>query len=95
MHAVGVDLIGWKMPCDIFRNVGCEPVVLLPVEIMRGIGRVGDVDRINATGLLLRDTLEDSLCARTLHAYAYAWIFRLERLRQTLGDVEFQRRVER
>ena len=38
VHAVGIDLIGRKMLGDVFGHVGREPVVLLPVEIMRGIG---------------------------------------------------------
>ena len=95
VHAVRIDLIGRKMFCDIFGNVGRQPAVLLPVEIMRGIGRVGDVDRLDAAALLLRDALENPLGAGALDAHGDAGIFGLEYPRQPLGGGKLQRRVKR
>ena len=72
-----------------------QPVVLLPFEIMRGIGRVGDVDGLDAAALLLRDALKNPLRAGALDAHGDPGIFRLEGPRQALGGVEFKRRIKR
>ena len=61
MHSVRVDLIGRKMLGDVIGNVRRKPAVLFPVEIVRGVGAVGDVDLMDAAALLLRDALENPL----------------------------------
>ncbi len=95
MHAVGIDLIGRKMFGDLGRQIRREPVVFLPVEIMRGVGRVGDVDGVDPAALLLRDALENPLGAGTLHPDADAEVLGFERPRQPFCGREFKRRIER
>jgi len=51
-------LIGREIFCNVVGKIRREPVLSLPVQIMRGVGRVGDVDRVDAAALLLRDPLE-------------------------------------
>ena len=91
MHSVRVDLIGGKISRHLIGNVWREPAVVFPVEIVRRVGAVGDVDRPNAAALLLGDTLENPLRARTLDAHGNAGIFDFEHPAHTLGGVEFQR----
>jgi hypothetical protein len=95
VHAVGVDLIGRKMLCDILRHVRRKPAVLLPVEIMRGIGRVGDIDGVDAAALLLRNALKYPLRTGTFDAHADPGIFRFECSGETFAGAEFEGRVER
>ena len=78
MHAVRIDLIGRKMFYDFFRKIGRHPAVFFPVEIVRGVGGVGDVDRLDAAALLLRDALENPLRAGALDANRDPRIFGLE-----------------
>ena len=92
--AVGIDLVRREVLRHLLRQIRLEPVVLLPVEIMRGVGGVGDVNRLDAAALLLRDALEDALGAGALDAHGDAWIFCLEGPRDAFGDVEFERAVE-
>ena len=94
MHAVRIDLIGRKMLCHVFGKIGHHPAVLLPVEIMRGVGGVGDVDRLDAAALLLGDALENSLGAGALDPHGDPRILGLENLRQPFGGGELQRRIE-
>ena len=58
---------------------------------MRGVGRVGDVDGLDAAALLLRDALKDPLRAGALDAHDDPRIFRLKGPRQPLGGIEFER----
>ena len=69
--------------------------MLFPVEIVRGVGAVGDVDRMDAAALLLRDTLENPLRTRALDAHGNAGIFGFEHPAQPFGGGEFQRGIER
>jgi hypothetical protein len=46
---------------DIFGDVSGEPFLSFPVEIMGGIGRIGDINGDDAAALLLRDTLKNPL----------------------------------
>jgi hypothetical protein len=62
---------------------------------VRGIGAVGDVDRLDAASLLLGDALENPLRPRALHAHGNARIFGLEHPGQPFSGIEFQRRIER
>ena len=90
-----VDLIRREVLCDIIGNVGRQPFLLFPVEKMRRVGAVADVDRMNAARLLLADALVDPLGPRALDAHRDAGIFGLKGLSQPFGDVELERAVER
>src|SRR5260370_18436973 len=91
--SIRIDLTRRKMPGDIVRNVRRDPVLSFPVKIMRGVGAVGDVDRVDAAGLLLGDALKDPLGARALDTDGYSGIFGFECLAQTSVDFDLPRRV--
>ena len=61
---------------------------------MRGIGRIGDVNRVDVTALLLRDALENTPAPSARHERRCP-IFGLEGLGEPLGDVELQRGIRR
>src|SRR3977135_4743837 len=83
------------MSGHVLRNVRSEPAAPLPIEIMRGVRAVGDIDRVNAACLLLPDALEQPLRAGAFHAHRNAGIFRLEQLAEPFRDRQLQGRVER
>jgi hypothetical protein len=60
---------------------------------MRSIGGVHHVDRVNLAGIFLTDPLKHPLCPGSLDANRDPRIFRLERLRQFLGDRQIGRGV--
>src|SRR5258708_6730497 len=88
-----MDRIRRKMLSDVGGNIGRKPVLGLPVEIMRGVGRVGDVERVNAASLLRGDALENPFGARALAADGDPWIFGFECSGEALSDVELQRAI--
>jgi hypothetical protein len=93
IHSIGIDLIRREMLRDIVGEVRREPAPSLPVKIMRGVGAVGDVDRVDAASLLLGDTLEYPLSTRAFDADGYSGIFGFECLAQPFGHVELQRGI--
>jgi len=62
---------------------------------MRRIGRVGDIDCLDAAALLLRDALKNPLGAGAFDTHGDAGISGLEYPGQTLGGGKLQRRVKR
>ena len=54
---------------------------------MRGISRIGDIDRVDAAGLFLRDPLIDPLGAGALDMHRDAGVFGFERLAEAFGDI--------
>lgn len=62
---------------------------------MREIGGVGDVDRVDAAGLLLCNALVDPLGAGALDPEGDSRIFGLKGLAEPFSDVKFERRIIR
>ena len=95
VHSIGVDVIRRKVLRNILGHVRRKPVPGLPVKIVRGVGAVGDVNRIDAASLLLGDALENPLRAGALDADGDAGIFGFECPGQPFPDVQFQRTIIR
>ena len=77
----------------VLGHVRREHAVALPDDEMRGIGRIDDVDRMDAARIFLADALEHALGAGALDPHGDAGIFRLERLGDLLGDRQVDRGV--
>ena len=86
-------MIRRKIFRDVVGQIRREPIFRLPVEIMRGISRIGDVNRVDAAGLLLRDPLIDPLGAGALDVDHDAGVLGFERLAEVFGDVQFKRGI--
>ena len=91
--AVGIDLVRREIFGDVVGQIGHEPVLRFPIQVVSRIGGVGDIDRIDTAALLLRDTLVDSLGPGALDAHRDAGIFGLERLAEPFGGIELERRI--
>src|SRR5215467_6216121 len=78
VETVPVDLIRRKMFGHVFADIGHEPAVALPGQIVCGIGRGDDVDGVDVAALLLTDALKYALRPRSLDEHGDAWIFLLK-----------------
>jgi hypothetical protein len=83
-----------KIGCDVLRHVRREPAVTLPDDEMRRVRRIDDVGDVDPAAVLLAETLEHPFRSGTLELHLDVRVFRLERLRDLLGDGHVDRRVE-
>ena len=92
-YAVGILVLGRIEFGDVFRNIRLEHALILPVDQMRGVRRIDDVDRMNIGGVFLPDTLQDAFGARALDLAGDARIFGLEGLADLFRQLEVDRGV--
>ena len=91
--AVNVLVLGGIEFRDVLRHIGCQNAIALPDDEMRRIGGIHHIDCVDVAGIFLTDALEHALCAGALDAHLNPGIFRLESLRQFLGNRQIGRGV--
>ena len=84
--SVGVLVLGRIVLGYVLGHIRLEHSFAFPHDEVGGVGRIDDVDRMNAARIFLADALEHALGAGSLHAHGDAGICRLERFGDALGD---------
>ena len=82
-----------RVALHVGRGVRREPLLLLPEDEMRGIGRIDDVDVLDARLVLLVDPLEHALRSRALDLDLDIRIFGAKGLGDRLRDLDVDRRI--
>ena len=77
----------------VFRHVGRQHALILPIHQQRSVRRIDHVDGMHVGGIFLADALQQTFGAAALDPAGHAGIFGLERLADLLRQLQVDRGI--